>query len=753
MNLFQLRAFLKISKLRDVDMSTVSGATPVLSYNETTGKFEGSAGVGGSVSTALEITVSQTGHGLSVNNAIRRDAGGSYELTDNDTAANARFVGFVSEVVDANNFKYKRPGSFMDTFSGLTDGAPYYLSGTPGAITATEPVAPNIRRHVLTAIGATGGVIESQPGVQLSDDVALLASNNLSEVDDAAAAFANIKQAATTEATGVSERATVAEAEAGLDDERHVTPAGVAAAIAALGGGGDGGTPANPTAEVGLGAVNGSASTFMRSDAAPPLSQDIEPTWTEPHLFQASAADDVPVTIKAHAAQTADLHRVVNDNDNVILRLTLDGKVFLIGHGGFGGNFTAISHDDDVLHSAYFTTTRYGGSSETPTAVLSGYRLGVYRFVAYDGTELIEVGSVVGVATEDHDGSNRGARLDFLITPNGATDTVLMAALTELGLRSEAYLTGKEITGTPVTPESDYGAFYTGSDHAPKHIAEDGTVTVLSGNIKAHNSAGSPMVMARFGPSGVEADPPEADGVVIRYTNDYSGDNDNAYVVQAVDGNNTPGDGAVVHEIIDETGEKNNRYWLTALMARFTKKLRVGPGTNSTFPVIEADTAATDKPALRWNHSTTKWQYSNNGTAWEDFGSGGGGGGAALARDTATITTASIAHLALESDVATVAKSCQALKIETDRAAWVRFYPTEALRDADASRDILDEPPEGSCVLLEVATTGAQEVWLRPTLLYCGDDTETTDIYYSIQNRSGSTAAVEVVLAKIDLEA
>lgn len=42
---------------------------------------------------------------------------------------------------------------------------------------------------------------------------------------------------------------------------------------------------ANPSASVGLSAVNGSASTFMRSDAAPALSQSISPTWTGNHTF------------------------------------------------------------------------------------------------------------------------------------------------------------------------------------------------------------------------------------------------------------------------------------------------------------------------------------------------------------------------------------------------------------------------------------------------------------------------------------
>lgn len=44
-------------------------------------------------------------------------------------------------------------------------------------------------------------------------------------------------------------------------------------------------TFANPSATAGLTAVNGSASTAMRSDAAPAISQGIAPTWTGQHRF------------------------------------------------------------------------------------------------------------------------------------------------------------------------------------------------------------------------------------------------------------------------------------------------------------------------------------------------------------------------------------------------------------------------------------------------------------------------------------
>ena len=52
---------------------------------------------------------------------------------------------------------------------------------------------------------------------------------------------------------------------------------------AAAGGGGP--SPANPTASLGLTAINGVTATYMRSDAAPALSQSIVPTWTGAHTF------------------------------------------------------------------------------------------------------------------------------------------------------------------------------------------------------------------------------------------------------------------------------------------------------------------------------------------------------------------------------------------------------------------------------------------------------------------------------------
>lgn len=50
---------------------------------------------------------------------------------------------------------------------------------------------------------------------------------------------------------------------------------------------------ANPTATLGLTAVNGSATTGLRSDGAPALSQAIVPTWTGTHTFNNTIVGNV----------------------------------------------------------------------------------------------------------------------------------------------------------------------------------------------------------------------------------------------------------------------------------------------------------------------------------------------------------------------------------------------------------------------------------------------------------------------------
>ncbi len=64
---------------------------------------------------------------------------------------------------------------------------------------------------------------------------------------------------------------------------------------------------ANPTASVGLAAVNGAATTAMRSDGAPALSQAIIPTWTGIHTFAAATRGNRTAIVVAGTPQNLDL--------------------------------------------------------------------------------------------------------------------------------------------------------------------------------------------------------------------------------------------------------------------------------------------------------------------------------------------------------------------------------------------------------------------------------------------------------------
>lgn len=68
----------------------------------------------------------------------------------------------------------------------------------------------------------------------------------------------------------------------GTDTTQIATTAFVDAAISSIPASP---SAANPTSSVGITAVNGVATTFMRSDAAPAISQDIIPIWTGIHTF------------------------------------------------------------------------------------------------------------------------------------------------------------------------------------------------------------------------------------------------------------------------------------------------------------------------------------------------------------------------------------------------------------------------------------------------------------------------------------
>ncbi len=80
-------------------------------------------------------------------------------------------------------------------------------------------------------VGTTAGTVAAGDDSRITG--AAQKASNLSDLANTATAFGNIKQAATTSATGVVELATTAEATAGTDTTRAVVPTGLIAAVSA----------------------------------------------------------------------------------------------------------------------------------------------------------------------------------------------------------------------------------------------------------------------------------------------------------------------------------------------------------------------------------------------------------------------------------------------------------------------------------------------------------------------------------------
>lgn len=139
----------------------------------------------------------------------------------------------------------------------------------------------------------------------------------------------------------------------GTSNGVEMTTAGV---LAAIGSGEIRATMANPSASIGLTANNGTATTAMRSDATPALSQAIAPTWTGLHAFNPGTTPSQTVLLDIAAigsAGTRDSHYITfrgrSDNGSphtIEWRLQNDvtsnagASQFIIASNLDGGSFT-----------------------------------------------------------------------------------------------------------------------------------------------------------------------------------------------------------------------------------------------------------------------------------------------------------------------------------------------------------------------------------------------------------------------------
>ena len=157
-----------------------------------------------------------------------------------------------------------------------------YITQTANATLTNEQALASLASGIMR-VATTTGVVTSLT------DSAGIAANISDETGSGALVFATsptfVTPALGTPASGVLTNAT------GLPPTTGIVgwPANSAGVLTNDGAGalswGAGASGANPSASVGLTAVNGVATTFLRSDGAPALDQAIAPTWTGLHVF------------------------------------------------------------------------------------------------------------------------------------------------------------------------------------------------------------------------------------------------------------------------------------------------------------------------------------------------------------------------------------------------------------------------------------------------------------------------------------
>ncbi len=121
------------------------------------------------------------------------------------------------------------------------------------------------------------------------------------------------------------------------------------------------------------------------------------------------------------------------------------------------------------------------------------------------------------------------------------------------------------------------------------------------------------------------------------------------------------------------------------------------------------------------------------------------------------VTTAALADLEVETGTVALGRSFNLLKLVVTRYAWVRLYSTSAARFADAGRAINTDIAAGTehgliAEFILDAITGLS--WdCSPSVIGSNADSPiSSNIYYSIQNRSGAAGTVGATFTHLILE-
>lgn len=173
---------------------------------------------------------------------------------------------------------------------------------------------------------------------------------------------------------------------------------------------------ANPTASVGLSAVNGSAATAMRSDGAPALSQSIAPTWSGLHTFSNNGGPVSPSILLSSSRPGISLNETDAAANNRLWGIEANTEqlsFFASTDAGSDTQFMAVDRTSNTIDSVAFPSdgTGSGTSGKFRVGSITGTPAGantLAQFRTTSGQHALHLANVTSTTLKVHQEDTSG---------------------------------------------------------------------------------------------------------------------------------------------------------------------------------------------------------------------------------------------------------------------------------------------------------------------------------------------------------